>query len=386
MILAKYGTGKSLLRCKYLNSLKSEDYFKILILNKQINEYLERFISETSTNGKDCRNENCLIGWSKNEFAQFILSLLVTQFIETFQKDQFHLPDISLDEKIELIMIICYYYNDHGVYKLENFINSFLKKTDTYYSARKANGQILERNNFQDKPLLTHFKKDLNKLRVIRKDDKKLELLLSIVEGEGYQHTTIEKTLSDNVFNSLTYFTLFMKNHMNKPVVFIIDEIQYISQQKNDYKTSLELFARSSISPEILSSVMAENFYLSLFYPDIEGVNIQDAIIRSDKFPVYTINWDSRSVLHYADHLLQKMKKTASRNRCKSLPDFKTLVNYSNEATADIIDRIPTPRALHYFMEKLITEMNKCTNDVENPFIATHDNVNNAFKKSIQFL
>ena len=51
----------------------TQNYFKILILNKQLSEYLERFVYETSANGKDCENENCLIGWSKNDFAQINL-------------------------------------------------------------------------------------------------------------------------------------------------------------------------------------------------------------------------------------------------------------------------------------------------------------------------
>ncbi|CAF5022342.1 unnamed protein product, partial [Rotaria sp. Silwood1] len=36
MILAEYGTGKTLLRCEYFKTLNSDHYFKILILNKQI--------------------------------------------------------------------------------------------------------------------------------------------------------------------------------------------------------------------------------------------------------------------------------------------------------------------------------------------------------------
>ena len=69
MIFAKYGTGKTALRCEYFKSLDSTKYLKVLILNKQINEYLERFVSGTSTDGRDCDSRNCLVGWSKNEFA-----------------------------------------------------------------------------------------------------------------------------------------------------------------------------------------------------------------------------------------------------------------------------------------------------------------------------
>ncbi|CAF4292761.1 unnamed protein product [Adineta steineri] len=257
-----------------------------------------------------------------------------------------------------------------------------MKTENSRYTASKAQGQILERNSFQDKPLLLHFKRDLKKLNIPRKDDKKLELLLGIIEGEEYQHIAIEKTMFDNICNSLTRFTLFMKNEMKKPVVFVIDETQYILQQKTNNKISLESFYRSSIAQEILSAAMAEDFYLSLFYPQLDGINIRDDIVENDKFPVYTIEWNTRSLINYGDYLLLEMNKNAAKTHCKSLPDFKTLVNYTNSAIADTINRISTPKTLLHFMEKLIIEMNNGASDVAEPFIATYKNVDNAFKKS----
>jgi hypothetical protein len=285
---------------------------------------------------------------------------------------------------------MCYYYNEQGVYKLENFINAFLRKNNiSMYSGNNTNAQIAEQNKYVDKPLLIQFKNDLKKFNVLRKDSEKLELLLSVIEGEGFQHQSAKKSMSDNVFNDLTHFTLFMKNHMKKPVVFIIDGIdenRYFFQQNVVNKRSLELFCRSSISQEILSVVMAHNFYLSLFYPEIEGINIQDAIVRNDKFPVYTINWDTRSLINYADYLLQEMNKNASTTHCRSFVDFKTLVNYPDPQIADMINEIQTPRSLHYFMIELIREMNKCANDVQRPFIATYENVKMALKKSNEYV
>jgi hypothetical protein len=390
MVLAKFGTGKTLLRCQYFKSLQSNNYFKILILNKQINEYLERFVTEMSPIGANCKGKDCLEGWTKNEFAQLLLSLLVTQFVDDFQNERFVLPDISLEEKIELITIICYYYNEQGLSKLEYFVNYFLKKTDkSMYNMNKANVLIGEQNKFVDKPLLIKFKKDLNRFTVLRKDYKKLELLLTIVEREEFQYELAGKNMFENVINDMIHFTLFMKNHVKKPVVFIIDGIdenQYFFQQNVINKRSLELFYLSSIAQEVLSAVMAQNFDLALFYPEIDGINIRDAIIRNDKFPVYTIEWNTKSLINYGDYLLQKMNKDASKIRCKSLPDFKTFVNYHDIRIADMINEIQTPRALHYFMIELIREMNGCANDVKKPFIATYENVKMAFKKSNEYM
>jgi hypothetical protein len=389
MILSKYGTGKTLLRCHYFNNLPSNDYFKILILNTQLNEYLQRFVAETAPDRRYSETENYLIGWSKTEFVQLILSLLVTQFVDAFEKEQFDLPNMSLDEKIELITIVCYYYNEQDVSKLENFVNSFLKRSDiSMYSTNKAKIRIGDQDSFVDKTLFTHFKRDLKKFSILRKDGKKLELLLAIVEGEGYQHIAIDKTMSDNVFNSLTHFTLFMKKRVKQPVVFIIDGIdenQYFFQENSAHKTSLELFYRSSISSEILSAVMAQKFYLSLFYPEVVGINIQDAIIRNDNFPVYKIEWNTKSLINYADYLLKEMNENALTTRCEVLPDFKKLVNYGNTQIAVIINQIQTPKALRHFMFELIQEMNNCANDVEEPFIATYENVDTAFKKTRDF-
>jgi hypothetical protein len=62
LTLAKYGTGKTLLRCEYFKSLKVDNYLKVLILNKQISEYIERFVKKHTENEKNSENTNCLSG------------------------------------------------------------------------------------------------------------------------------------------------------------------------------------------------------------------------------------------------------------------------------------------------------------------------------------
>ncbi|CAM4942885.1 unnamed protein product [Rotaria socialis] len=386
LLVGKLGTGKTLLRCHYYKYLNSNEYFKILILNAQINEYLERFVKVALSDEKYCETTNCLDRWSANEFGQLLLSVLVAQLVNGYKEEPFSLPNISLDRKIDLITILCFYYNGPGVQNLENFANSILNKTDNgIYSANNAVVQILERNVHQDKPFLTHLKRELNKLIVLRNDNQNLELLLLIAESEQYQNPIIERKIYDNVVTDLIYLTEFMKKHLKKTVVFIIDgidESQYFLKQAKDNNTLLPSFCRSSVSQTILSAVMAHNFYLSLFYPEIDGLNLRDVISRNDKFPTYEMNWNTKSLINYADFILQGMNEKASRSRCKSFTDFKTLTNYSNERNANIINRISTPRVLHYFMIELIREMNACANDVEEPFIATFENIDNAFNKS----
>ncbi|CAF0899322.1 unnamed protein product [Adineta steineri] len=389
LTLAPYGTGKTLLRCEYYKSIRSDTYFKVLILNKEIDEYLQRFIEEKAMSGTDCDKESCIMKWSSDEFGQLLLSLLVTQFVNTFEGESLYLSDISLDEKIELITIMCYYYNEQGVSKLEKFVNSFLDKTgNSMYRASKAEGQITDHNNVHNnKPLFTHFLTDLRKLSALRQDEEKLLLLLAIVEhkDEGSQIKALQTTLSNNVLNDLRRFALFMKKHVKKTAVFIIDGIdenQFFFNENNVNKQSLELFCRSSLSQEIIAMVMAHNFYLSIFYPKIDGINMEDGIIRKDKFPILEINWNLQSIINYADYVLQETNKNTSPFRCKSFVDFKTLVNYSNTRNAEIINQITTPRALHYFMQHLITEMNHYANVVKEPFIATTENIYTAYEKA----
>lgn len=387
LTLAKYGTGKTLLRCEYTKRLPSNKYLKISILNKQISEYLERFVVRTSNNeDQTCENRNCLYAWTDHEFAQLILSILVTEFIRTMQYERHQGQEISIEEKIELITIICYYYNGFGTSELEYFINRFLRLINgKMYKADQAIVQIQERNVAQDKPLLIHLKKDLEKFLILKRDPERFHLLLAIIEGEGFQHRAILKSVYGNEFNDLTLFSLFIKRYLNKIPVFIIDGIdenQYFFQKNSVNKGSIETFCRSSVSQQLLSKVMANDFYLSIFYPEIDGINIQDAINRKDKFPIHGIIWNSKSLINYADYVLQEMKKNSSVTRCRSFQDFKSLVNYSNQRIADIIKKIPTPRALHYFMIELIGEMNNDANDVTVPFIASFENVHNAYEKS----
>lgn len=388
LTLAKYGTGKTHLRCEYTKRLDDDQYLKILILNKQISEYLERFVERTSNKDRSCEEQNCLYGWTDPHFAQLILSLLVTEFIGEMQTESSR-TFLPIEEKIELITIICFYYNGFGTSELEKFLNRFLEKKKTeFYRADQAVVQIQERNVAQDKPMLIHLKKDLEKFVVLKQDPERLHLLLAIIEGEGFQHRAILKRVFGNEFNDLTFFSLFIKKHLNKTPVFIIDGIdenKYFFQKNSVHKGSIEAFCRSSVSQQVLSKVMAHDFYLSIFYPQIDGINIQDTINRKDKFPVHGIVWNSKSLFNYADYVLQEMNKNSSSTRCQRFQNFKTLINYSNRRIADIIHRIPTPRALHYFMIELITEMNNDANDVTPPFIATFENVHNAYEKSYTY-
>jgi hypothetical protein len=157
-------------------------------------------------------------------------------------------------------------------------------------------------------------------------------MLLAVIEGEKFQQKAVNKNMYDNLFNDLTRFALYIKKHLNKTPVFIIDGIdenQHFIKNNSVYKHSLESFGRSSVSRQILSKVMANDFYLSIFYPEIEGIRIQDEIMPQDKFPIHNISWTTKSLINYTDYVLLEMNKNASRSRCKSFTNFKALVNYS---------------------------------------------------------
>jgi hypothetical protein len=104
-------------------------------------------------------------------------------------------------------------------------------------------------------------------------------------------------------------------------------------------------------------------------------------MVANKKFPIYTIEWNTNLLINYADYVLAEMNKYASNDRSEKLPNFKELVNYTDPTIADIIKQIQTPKDLHLFVKGLIGEMNKCSKDVKEPFIATYDNVKKAFKQ-----
>jgi hypothetical protein len=338
---------------------------------------------------ENCPNNNCLNNWSENEFAQLILSSLVTNLIDTYHNKKLEFPSLSLDDKIDLITIICYYYNRLGVNELENFINSFFgKPLNSHYLLSKVKPdqlQTLQQGTFHDRPLLEHLKSDLQKFSLLNNDSQRLHLLLSILEGEEFDVQAGKKHLYGHVFQDLTKLSVFIKNHINKTPVFImdgIDENEYFFKNKIINQASLENFYRSSVSKEILSLTMANHFYLSIFYPEIDGIDITNHLVHMDKFPVVKIKWNTKSLVNYADYVLQEMNKNASKTRCRAFTNFKTLVNMSDMKIADIIKEIPTPRALHCFMIALIKEMNDDAGRVEKPFQATFDNVEAAYKAS----
>ena len=59
LILAPYGTGKTLIRCKYNQTLSPTKYFPVLLLNKQISRYLQTFVKKIEPNTAACREKNC---------------------------------------------------------------------------------------------------------------------------------------------------------------------------------------------------------------------------------------------------------------------------------------------------------------------------------------
>ena len=383
MILAKYGTGKTLLRCEYFRSVSSNNYLKVPILNQQISGYLDRFVSKMGGNETHCQTHNCLSNWSENEFAQLLLSTLVTEFINTYDNRKYQDISLLLDEKMNLITIICYYYNDLGTTKLESFVNSFLG--EGFFLQYQSTGEIVGQNEYPNKQLLKHLKDDLKKFSILNQDYQRLHLLLDILEGEGFQSGADTKHLYGNSFQDLIQFSSFIKKYFKTTPTFVIDGIdenKYFFQKNGINNASLESFCRSSVSQSILSIVMAHHFYLSLFYPEIDDVNIEGSIMRKDKFPIHRIKWNAKSLINYADYVLHKMNDNATKTRCRAFTDFKTLVTYSNVTIAKIIEKIPTPRALHYFMTELMREMNNDANDVKKPFEATLENVNNAYKES----
>jgi hypothetical protein len=392
LALARYGTGKTQLRCKYAKSLHSDHYLTISIFNKEISGYLDRYLNEMGLREGNCPNNNCLNNWSENEFAQLILSSLVTNLVDTYNK-KLEFSSLSLDDKIDLITIVCYYYDRLGVDKLENFVNSFLgKPLDSHYLLSKVKPdqlQVLQQGTYHDIPLLEHLKTDLQKFSLLNKDFQRLHLLLSIIKGEEFDIQAGKKHLYGYVFQDLTKLSLFVKNHLNKSPVFIMDGIDengyFFKDDDKVNQASLEKFCRSSVSKGIVSLTMANHFYLSIFYPEIDGIDIEKHISKLDKFPVLNIEWNTKSLLNYADYVLQEMNKNASKTRCSAFINFETLVNMSDKNIADIIIKLPTPRALHYFMIALIKEMNEDAGKVKKPFQATFDNVQAAYKASYKF-
>ncbi|CAF0716770.1 unnamed protein product [Adineta steineri] len=356
MTLAEYGTGKTLLRCEYFRSLSSNDYLKLTILDKDVTQYLDRFVREMDVNKMQCQTKNCPVDWSENEFTQLLLSSLVTNFIDTGK----------------------------GTTRLEKFVNWFLGKGQS--SQYKVDGEHLQKYKNHNPQLFKHLENDLNKFSILDKNPDRLSLLVVILEGEGFQNRASAKHLYGEHFRDLIQFSSFIKNYFKKTPVFVIDgidqDVHFVRNGIN--RASFESFCRSSVSPSVLSMVMANHFHLSLFYPKINDANIEDFVSRKDKFRTHTINWNTNFLISYADYALQDMNKNAKETRCKELTDFKTLVNYSNKKIAEIIDKIPTPRVLNFFMEALMEEMNGDALNARKPFQATFENVRSAYKQALK--
>jgi len=389
MTLAKYGSGKTLLRCEYMKSLSSNDYMKVIISNEQITEYFDRYVLKINGNESNYQTQNSLKNWSENEFAQVLLSTLVTQFIDTYYQHNFKDRDLVLDKKIKLIIIICYYYNTEGTSKLADFINSLLEKgVWSKYKIEDIKQQLRQENAQDDEQLWEHSQEDLEKFTILRQDFERLLLLLFVLRGEKFEDRALEKQLYGNTIQDLIEFSSFIKKSIKKTPVFIVDGIDdnKVFVRDNEVNTAaLESFCRSSISSSIVIAALSGHFYLSLFYPKIDNINLENIIIPKDKFLVHTINWNKNSLMNYADYVLSEMNKNASSTRCKPIPDFETLVNYSNEEIAKIIDIIPGPKALQIFMLALAEELDRESGSADRSYLPSLTNVKNAYRKSVEF-
>ncbi|CAF0729916.1 unnamed protein product [Adineta steineri] len=240
VILSPYGTGKSMLRCAYSMNLNSQ-CFIVSLFNAHLSGYIERFVK---TNTKNNDSQNGLEKWGKKDFAQTLLSVLVTQFLKQLDTNKINIMGMTTDEKMDLIFIACYYYNGDSTEQLEKLVNFLLGKKDgmfgsKLYKATTTNTQIRENNRHEDKPLLTQFQNDIQNFKVFDlTQNRKLHLLLAIVEGEKYQANAKKRQMHDNVLEDLIKFSTFMKKYVNKKVVFIIDGIDENNLSRasfNDY-------------------------------------------------------------------------------------------------------------------------------------------------------
>ncbi|CAF1261255.1 unnamed protein product [Adineta ricciae] len=383
LTLAPYGTGKTLIRCKYNQTLSPTKYFPVLILNKQISGYLETFVKKIETNTTVCREKNCLKDWTENEYGQLLLSSLVTRFIEVFPKmsntELQPLFELSIEKQMRLITTIISYYSAVGTVELETFVNRIL---GTKYKTNEIQHQYMEKGVAYNEKLYTHFINEANRLLALDPNPTRIRLLYGVIAGQQVKNQFENIQLEENIFNDLRELTLFFRDKLHRIPVFIIDGIdenEYFFQNNKPNKDSLEAFCRTSVSNQIITQVMANNFHLSMFYPKIGDFKIEDAIGRVDKFPVYEIKWTKNSLFNYADYVLRHMNEKASYDRCKSLPNFETLVNYSDKSIPKYIDRLKTPRMLHYFIQELIIQMNNDARHASKPFIATVENVVHAY-------
>jgi hypothetical protein len=196
----------------------------------------------------------------------------------------------------------------------------------------------------------------------------------------------LNKTSSVNLLERAADLTL--KFFRRKPLLLVdgLDESDFFTPSKVN---NLAEFIKSVVDTPFQAPLWSDKIHLHAFfirYPNAsKDANLISALKtnpRPDKLKDISIIWTPNFLKNYADALLSLMLNVSLTCRCKPLPDFHTLVNYTH--TKHIIDQLLYPREVNIFMNKLFVVLQGSASTSASPFIPSIEEAKEAFDETIK--
>jgi hypothetical protein len=350
------GTGKTILRKNYLKGKQ----MVIELFNPEVSQILNNFLLNVRGENLNKSDHDLIeLFWTPSQFENTVLYYFVERLMDLYNKNKIELinilKQISMDEKIQITLILNLYVSKEKLNTLNNLLNDIWSDNKKKYTEEEK--KIMESIEGEEinKKLKDSFLdliKYYNEILVVQRDFDRIKMISNTIKE--YDLNPVFKLQYDKI----SIFTSFFKKYFfTTPIISIdsLDEVNYFFDDKVIHKNSLKQFIKSCFYSSILAKAFNGSLEIAYFFPAIDGVDPKDFMERKDKIPLIYINWTQSQLKNYADYVLKVMEKE-QKDQCKKLKDFHRLINY--EVSKFYIEQLKTPREINIFMQELMLSLN----------------------------
>lgn len=384
IVLGDQGVGKT--HFKNYRLAKLDDSSSTLVVKIFINHFLEIFYENIKFFHHSRNPDFELIFpdyFNSNDFIHIMIAELVHTFISQIETNRGELAKslkaIGFDERFRIACILSFFSRSHQSLK------KIVREDFLFDMDRPEPNKNLK---FSPEIALLHAK-----IRIFDNEQKK-NVLNELGQLNNGDLSTPANVLDDSPDRILNKLCNFLKTHLNKKILFVVDsieEITYLFNSLEDKKKSSYVLKSVRAMQKLVDSIVTDNvlsmaastsdsaFDIFVFLPLIHEIEI-DKWKHTDKIPVVRINWDAAMLKDYANFILDFLAKQMGNGMCRPMATSFDVFLGGNSAMA--LEVIKSPRDLNRFMQKLIQIMNSDQlRSGGDPFIARKQDVQAALEE-----
>jgi hypothetical protein len=380
------GSGKTHVSKHLLKTRFRSDAHLVVDLRKDLKRYIDnagRFNNQSSH-----ADQYAMAVWTEDHLAGTVLSMLVRDLAAAVGEENRTSP-LNENETVKMVVLSCLYYPDTAgiepLLALLQTLNASLPVAALAQTSTHGGSGV--------KPVYAEAAAAARSIRVLRTDnDARLRVLTGYLEHAARTYTEVSSVLgvdtnrTDNMLREYAELAprVFLRTvnivvHMDR-----LDENPHFFGNSTANAASLQAFLDST---RILQSMAVDRMLvMAFFFPHTKGLDYDRVRFRSDKVLFLPLTWDMRQLAALAEHKFAVARggdctaqQLHAARACKCLPPFEELVALAE--TRDALGAaLRHPRDLFIFLNELAKELNKYAREVDIPYRATPENVQNALK------